>query len=186
MLDVGYPDYAAFGWTAKDAVRIARIAEKHGIFFLEEPLKPDDVDGFARLTANTNIKIASGECLTARAEFVQFIGRRAVDIIQPDAQQIGITQLVQVAYSAERAGILCIPHGPWSPVALAAHLHVLSGTTNGTMIEYPAFASAPPGSHHRAWLESVNHRLIEHPLLVRQGYVQLPEHAGLRPGSIRP
>jgi D-galactarolactone cycloisomerase len=72
MLDFGCPAYLTHGWTAKDAVRVTRIAEKYGIFFLEEALKPDDVDGFAELTANANIRIATGESLTTLTEFQRF------------------------------------------------------------------------------------------------------------------
>jgi len=92
MLNFGCPAYLTPGWTAKDAVRIAGIAEKYNIFFLEEALKPDDVDGFAALTARANIKIATGESLTTLTEFQRFIDHRALDVIQPYAQQIGITQ----------------------------------------------------------------------------------------------
>ena len=186
MLNFGCPAYLTPGWTAKDAVRIAGIAEKYNIFFLEEALKPDDVDGFAALTARANIKIATGESLTTLTEFQRFIDHRALDVIQPYAQQIGITQFVRIAYSAEQAGILYIPHCPWSPMAVAAHLQVLSGTTNGIMIEYPAFEYAPLGSYRRTWLESIHRRLIEHPLTVRDGYLQLPERPGLGLGQYIP
>jgi L-alanine-DL-glutamate epimerase-like enolase superfamily enzyme len=182
MLDFGCPAYLEGGWNVKDAIRVARLLEELDIFFLEEPLYPYDVDGFATLTAESPIKIATGESLTTVREFQPFITRHAVDIIQPDAQQIGITQLVRVVQRAEEAGIPCVPHGPWSAMTVAAHIAVLSTVSNGIMIEYPSYA-VREGSTQQRLGEAMLDRVIERPVVLTDGYLQLPDTPGLGLGD---
>ena len=55
------------------------------------------------------MRIASGESLTTVREFRRFIEARALDILQPDVKQMGITQFVDVVRAAEEAGLLVIP-----------------------------------------------------------------------------
>src|SRR5262249_9785546 len=141
MVDFGCPAYWTPAWNVSAAVRAARVLEKHDVFFFEEPMLPFDVDGFAALSAATDVNVATGESLTLAHEFWPLTERRAVDVVQPDAAQMGITQLLEVARRAEAAGILCVPHGPWSPLTVAAHLHVLATLSNGPLIEYPAPSS---------------------------------------------
>ena len=182
MLDFGCPAYLQGGWNVKDALRVAKLLEGVDLFFLEEPLYPYDVDGFATLTAQSPIKIATGESLTTVREFQPFITRHAVDVIQPDAQQIGISQLVRVAQSAEEAGILCVPHGPWSAMTVAAHIAVLSTVSNGIMIEYPSYA-VREGSADQELGKSMLDRVIQRPVVLRDGYLQLPDTPGLGLGE---
>ena len=182
MLDFGCPAYLDGGWNVKDAIRVARLLEEFDLFFLEEPLYPYDVDGFATLTAESPIKIATGESLTTVREFQPFITTHAVDIIQPDAQQIGITQLVRVAQRSEEADISCVPHGPWSAITVAAHIAVLSTVSNGIMIEYPSYA-VREGSAQQDLGEAMLDRVIEQPVLLKDGYLQLPDTPGLGLGD---
>ena len=89
------------------AIRAGRILERHEIWFWEEPLQPHDVAGFRALSAAVDLRIATGESLTRTHEFERLIDAGAVDVVQPDAAQIGISQLVDVARRADRAGMLC-------------------------------------------------------------------------------
>ena len=154
MLDFGSPAYLDCLWTVKEAVQVAERLEEYDIYFLEEALHPYDVDGFETLTEHSPIRIATGESLTTVRDFQAFIERRALDIVQPDAQQMGLSQFARVAERAEEAGILCIPHSPWSAFLIVAHLQVLCTLTNCPMIEYPApnsgagFRERGPGRGH--------------------------------------
>ena len=121
------------------------------------------MEGHAAVTQAVNINIASGESLTTRYQFQRFIEGRAVDIVQPDAAQMGISEVYQVARSAESAGILCIPHSPWSAMVVAAHLHILATIPTGAMIEYPAYASSE-GAKLGQIIRLTHREIVEHPL----------------------
>jgi len=186
MVDFGCPAYWEPAWDLKGAIRAGRILERYGAYFFEEPLQPRDVAGFAALTQALDVRVATGESLSTVYEFQPFIEGRALDIVQPDAAQMGITQTWQVARMAEAAGLLCIPHSPWSALVIAAHLHVLVTLRNTTMIEYPALATFEEGSHTRKTVAIYLDEIVEHPLTLRDGYLQLPAGAGLGLGDFVP
>ena len=182
MLDFGSPAYLDGLWTVKEAIQVAERLEEYDIYFFEEALHPHDVDGFETLTEQSPIRIATGESLTTVRDFQAFIERRALDIVQPDAQQMGLSQFARVAERAEEAGILCIPHGPWSAFLVAAHLQVLCTLTNCPMIEYPAPA-VERGSRREGLVETMHEKVIETPMVVKDGYLELPEGPGLGLGN---
>ncbi|MBI3942438.1 MAG: mandelate racemase/muconate lactonizing enzyme family protein [Chloroflexi bacterium] len=185
MIDFGCPAYWTPGWNAKEAIRAARMLEKYDVYFFEEPMLPADVEGHAAVTAATDVKIATGESLTTIYEFQRLIERHAVDIVQPDAAQMGITQVVHVARRAEQEGILCVPHGPWSPLLVASHVNILATVSNAPMIEYPALIGKA-GTRLGKLQHIHHHELIEHPPVVQDGYLQLPTHPGLGLGNFVP
>ena len=182
MLDFGCPAYLDGHWTVNDAIQVAERLAEYDIYFLEEALYPYDVDGFAALTEQSPVRIATGESLTTVRDFQPFIERRALDIVQPDAQQMGLSQFARVAERAEEAGILCIPHGPWSAFLVAAHMQVLCTLTNCPMIEYPA-PNVERGSGREGLVEAMHEKVIETPMVVRDGYLELPEGPGLGLGN---
>ena len=63
----------------------AKMLADYDIVWFEEPLAPDDLEGYIELTRVSPVPIAGGEVLTRRQSFLPWIERRAVDIIQPDA-----------------------------------------------------------------------------------------------------
>lgn len=91
MIDIGCPAYWSTQGKVQEVIDNIRWCEKYDLYFVEEALPPSDVNGFAELTKASNIRIASGESLTTVPQFEQFIQRHAVDIVQPDAAQMGIT-----------------------------------------------------------------------------------------------
>ena len=187
MLDFGCPAYWTPGWNLKEALRATRFLEAFDLYFLEEPMPPFDVDGYAALTRAAEVRIASGESLSTTREFQPFIDRRALDVLQPDAAQMGVTQFHYVARRAEEAGLLCIPHSPWSATVVAAHLHLLSTVTNGAMVEYPGWeALRDPSTSAYRITRMAHEEIIERPLKLSDGYLQLPEGPGLGLGNYVP
>jgi D-galactarolactone cycloisomerase len=184
MVDFGCPAYWTEGWNAAKAIRAARLLEKYGLYFLEEALLPHDVEGFATLSKTVKIRIASGESLTTVHQFEPFIERHALDIVQPDAQQLGVTQFHEIARNAAAAGILCMPHGPWTSTNIAAHVNLLATEKNGEMVEYPApdLHEDEPPDVSRIFLLHVRD-LVEKPIQLKDGFLQLPTAPGLGVGG---
>lgn len=183
MIDFGAPAYFGAGVTPKTAARIARMLERYDVYFLEEPLPPHDWQGHAQLTREAKILIASGEMLCHLYEFKRFIERRAVDVIQPDAYRIGVSQMLRVARWADDMGILCVPHSPWSALALAAHVNVLAAVPNGAMVEYPAPSLFRDTKRHGE-VTRINHQeIVSHPLQQEGGFISLPRLPGLGVGD---
>lgn len=182
MIDFGCPAYWTRGWNSTAAIKAARILEKYGAYFFEEPMPPQDVTGHARVTQAVEMNVATGESLSTISEFCRYIDSKAVDIIQPDAAQIGITTFLDVMRAAEQAGMLCVPHSPWSATVVAAHLQLLATTSNCPMIEFPAHDAESVLPYHKVtWM--AHHDIVEHSLELREGHIQLPSLPGLGLGN---
>ena len=119
------------------ARRTSRMLADHNITWFEEPLPPDDIDGFTTLTANSPVPIAGGEVLTRRQSFQAYLKQRAVDIIQPDVTKCGgLSEFRRVAHMAEDHNVQVIPHGWNTAIGLAADLQISAFLPNARYVEY--------------------------------------------------
>lgn len=183
MVDFGNPSYFGAEVSPKRAAAIARLLEKYDVFFLEEPLLPHDVAGHAQVTRESKTRIATGEMLCHGYEFDRYLDEHAVDVIQPDAYRVGVTQTLRVARRADERGILCVPHSPWSALALAAHVNVLATVRNGILVESPAPSLYRDTARHGEVTRINNLSIVSNPLQPRQGQIALPELSGLGVGA---
>lgn len=88
--------------TAKEAIRRGRAFQDLGVYWWEEPIPADDVEGYAALTRALDIPIATGENLYTRYDFARFFKRDAVDIVQPDLRRSGgPTAMLQIGTLAD-------------------------------------------------------------------------------------
>jgi len=88
--------------TTAEAVLRGRAFQDLGIYWWEEPIPADDIEGYATLTRALDIPVATGENLYTRQDFARFLKRDAVDIIQPDLRRAGgPTALLQMGTMAD-------------------------------------------------------------------------------------
>lgn len=116
-----------------DAIRLARDLEPHKLFFLEDPLPPDQIDWFRRLREQTTTPIAMGELHNHPLEWKTLITEQLIDFIRTHISQIGgITPARKLAALCEAFGVRTAWHGPGdvSPVGHAANLHLDLSTHN--------------------------------------------------------
>jgi D-galactarolactone cycloisomerase len=108
-----------------------------GVYWFEEPLAPDDLEGYARLTDASPVKIAHGEVLTRRQAFEPFFQRRAMDIAQPDVAKVGgLSEMRRIAWAAEARGIDVVPHGWNTALGVAADLHFAATLSSRIFVEF--------------------------------------------------
>jgi len=121
----------------KDALEQARMLADYGVYWFEEPLAPDDIEGYVRLTDQSPVKIAHGEVLTRRQSFVPYFSRRAMDIAQPDATKVGgLSEMRRIAWMAEAHGIELVPHGWNTAVGVAADIHLVATLPTRSFVEF--------------------------------------------------
>jgi mannonate dehydratase len=109
------------------AMQMARDLEPYRLFFLEDPLAPEDVGYFEKMRQLTSTPLAMGELFNNPNEFVPLILNRLIDFIRIHLSQIGgLTPARKVAALCEWFGVRTAWHGPGdvSPVGHAAHLHL--------------------------------------------------------------
>jgi L-alanine-DL-glutamate epimerase-like enolase superfamily enzyme len=96
----------------KEALRRAKVYQEMGVFWLEEPLPPHDMEGFALLAEALDIRIATGENLNTKYEFADLISRRGADVVQPDNRRAGgVTEWMEIAAVADAYDVKVASHG---------------------------------------------------------------------------
>jgi D-galactarolactone cycloisomerase len=152
----------------KDALERAKMLADYDVRWFEEPLAPDDIEGYARLADQSPVKIAHGEVLTRRQSFLPYFQRRAMDIVQPDVSKVGgLSEMRRIAWMAEAFGIEVVPHGWNTAVGVAADLHFTASLPYESYVEF-----------------NVGNRLVEEIIdpvfkLDAEGRLRVPEGPGL-------
>ena len=111
--------------TLNEAINLCKALEPFRLFFLEDPLPPEDNDHFRLLRQQTNTPLAMGELFNTQHEYVPLIKERLIDFIRIHISQIGgLSPARKVAALSEFFGVRTAWHGPAdaSPVAHAAQL----------------------------------------------------------------
>ncbi|MEM7537117.1 MAG: enolase C-terminal domain-like protein [Chloroflexota bacterium] len=109
------------------AVQFAKDVEPYKLFFLEDPLAPEDLEWFDRIREQCSTPIAMGELFNNPREWQPLIAGKLIDYIRMHVSQMGgITPARNVAIHANMYGIKTAWHGPGdtSPVGHAANLHL--------------------------------------------------------------
>lgn len=115
-----------------EAIQIAQRIEEFDPFWFEEPVAPDDYEGFQKLAAKTSIPIATGENEYTRYGFRDLIATGAVPILNADAKVLGgVTEFMKVAALAQAHDLDIAPHGSQD-----IHVHLVAAIANGLILEY--------------------------------------------------
>jgi len=100
-----------------EALRRGRVYQEMGCFWYEEPLPPQDMEGFALLAEQLDMRIATGENLNTKYAFHDLIARHGVDVVQPDNRRAGgVSEWMEIAAIADAAGLELASHGGGAPV----------------------------------------------------------------------
>ena len=129
-------------WDVPYTLEMAERLAPSKLAFIEEPLNPDDMAGYAQLCAKvTSTKIAHGEHEYTRYGFENLIYRKAAHILQPDITWSGgLTELRKIAALASAAQLPLIPHRGGSVFGL----HFILATAHCNLAE--SFGIGEPGN----------------------------------------
>jgi L-alanine-DL-glutamate epimerase-like enolase superfamily enzyme len=128
---------AGLVWDAKTALQRARAFSEYRIFWLEEPLLPDDYEGYRRLASSTEVRIAAGEHESERRSFLELMDRGQIDLVQVDLTRCGgFTEAMKIASLAVDRGLPVVNHGFTTYINVAAALHFLNSIPNSFIMEF--------------------------------------------------
>jgi L-rhamnonate dehydratase len=123
---------AYMGWTLDYAKRMLPLLEPFHLRWLEEPVIPEDIHGYAELKSYGRIPIAGGEHEFTLYGFRQLLDAHALDYIQFDTNRVGgITQARKIAALAEAHSVPVIPHA-----GQMHNYHLVMASLNSPMAEY--------------------------------------------------
>ncbi len=150
------------------SIRLARELEPLDVWFLEEPVLPENPRALADVARATSIPIATGERLFTRWGFREVVELRAAALLQPDVSHCGgLLEARTIAALGELVYAGFAPHNPLSPVNTVASAHVALASPNFVACEW--VVDGP------AWVGE----LLTEPLTIAGGVLSLPRRPGL-------
>jgi len=139
-------------WDVATAAQCARALEPLGVYWLEEPLRTDDVDGYRALRSRTDLRLAAGEMVRSSHEARDLIVRGGIDVVQSDVVLAGgFSGCRRVAALADLHGRMWSPHTWSNGYGLVVNLHLALAVSTCPFVEVPY---DPPGltAERRDWL----------------------------------
>jgi L-alanine-DL-glutamate epimerase-like enolase superfamily enzyme len=160
---------ALAGWDSAHAIRMCRaLDDELRLYWLEDPLAEQDLDGYRRLHAAVDTRICTGEKGWHAAHYRGLIDSRAIDVIMVDPGKAeGVTGAWGVIQMAAAAGLWWNAHSWSSALNTAASLHLASAASNTLLFELKPVPSP------------MQHELVANPIVQVDGWVSPPESPGL-------
>ena len=167
---------ANHAYNSTRALGMARQIEAQDIYWFEDPVPPEDVDGYLEVKMRSSIPVAGGEAEFTRYGFRELVSRRAVDFIQPNVCSTGgISEVCKIAVLASTFNIQIMPHTWGSSIALAASLHLLSALPDCP----PSLDPVEPMLELDRADNPFRTHLSRQPIEQKDGYVTVPTGPGL-------
>lgn len=167
---------ANHAYNALTATKVARGIEDCDITWFEEPVPPEDINGYKQVKKETEIPISGGEAEFTRYGFKCLIDERAVDILQPDCSITGgLSEFMKISTLAKIENIQCYPHIWGSAVAMQVGLNAAFA-----MPDFPeALGTSPVYFEYDRTPNIFREELNLNKLKIKDGYIELPEFEGL-------
>jgi L-alanine-DL-glutamate epimerase-like enolase superfamily enzyme len=109
-----------------DSIRLCGLLEDLEPYFVEDPLRSEDLDAYAELRKRTNVPLAVGEQFGSRWEFHKLVEEQLIDYVRVTLPNVGgITEWMKIAAICETHMVGLIPHST-GPIATAALVHALA------------------------------------------------------------
>lgn len=149
-------------WSLVEALRRTSVLDENDVFWVEEPLSAEDLEGHVQLRRRLRTPIAIGENLWSQYRFAECLRGGYCDVVQPDVARVGgITEWMRIAALAGAANVPIAPHG-----LMEISAHVLCAVPNSLLLEHQMGGS----------LTEMD--IIEVPILPYNGYLSLSWEPG--------
>ncbi|PSP59389.1 enolase [Halobacteriales archaeon QH_7_66_36] len=156
-----------WSYAAGSAERLAAELEPYDVWWLEDPVPPENLDVQEAVTKSTLTPVVAGENRYRVTELRRLIETGAVDIVAPDMPKVGgMRETRKIADVASGRYIPVAMHNVSSPVATTAAAHVGAAVPNALAVEYHSYELG-------WWSDLVEESVIE------DGYITVPEEPGL-------
>jgi gluconate/galactonate dehydratase len=156
-------------WTFSkgSAQRLADALEEYDVWWLEDPVPPENLAVQREVTRSTTTPITAGENRYRVTELRRLIEDQAVDVVAPDLPKVGgMRETRKIADVANQYYVPVAMHNVASPVATVAAAHVGAAIPNALAVEFH--------SYELGWWED----LVEEDL-IEGGSIEVPETPGL-------
>ena len=174
--DVALMVDANHAYDVATAIRLGREFERLDVRWFEEPVIPEDIEGYAAVRRALDVPIAGGEAEFTRFGFRRLFAGQAVDIVQPDLTATGgFTECQRIAALASAWGVRYLPHVWGSAVGLSASLQLAASLPPATASLFPL----EPIFEFDQTANLFRDELAKDPLRPIDGWVEIPDRPGL-------
>ena len=164
--DVAFDCHWSF--TAGSAKRLLRAVEPYDVWWIEDPVPPENHDVQREVTQSSTTPVTAGENVYRTFGHRSLIEQQAVDIIAPDPPRVGgMRETQKIAQMADLYYVPVAMHNVASPIGTMASAHIGAAIPNALAVEFH--------SYQLGWWED----LIEEDELITDGYMEIPEKPGL-------
>jgi L-alanine-DL-glutamate epimerase-like enolase superfamily enzyme len=154
-------------WDARTALQRSEAFADYKLGWLEEPLSPDDYEGYRWLRDRARVPIAAGEEECGRQAWRPLIDGRCLDVYQVDLSRNGFTDAAYIRQRVEEIGARLCNHCYTSPVTVAASLHWLATCRDAFLFE-DCVEDSP-----------LRHELTHEKVQAVDGWIDVPDRPGL-------
>ncbi|MGA7971186.1 MAG: mandelate racemase/muconate lactonizing enzyme family protein [Pseudolabrys sp.] len=159
-----------------EALRLGRALEDYDLRWYEEPVAPEDIEGYVEMRRKLSMPIAGGENEHTLYGFRALLGAGAVDVAQPDIGSCGgITAARHIMALAQSHGVQVNPHVWGSAIAQAASLQVIAAVP---IAHHSLYAQEPVLEYDRS-SHPFRQQLISEPIQQVDGWITIPSKPGL-------
>jgi gluconate/galactonate dehydratase len=156
-----------WAFSGGSAKRIARAVEEYDVWWLEDPVPPENHDVQREITRSTTTPITAGENVYRKHGYRRLLEEQAVDVIAPDLPKVGgMRETRKIADMADTYYVPVAMHNVSSPIGTMASAHVGAAIPNSLAVEYH--------SYQLGWWNE----LVEEDLIA-EGRIAVPEKPGL-------
>lgn len=167
---------ANHSFNVPQAINMGRELEKLGVYWFEEPISPEDLDGYVEVSRRLDMAVAGGENEFAKYSFRAILEKRAMDIVQPSVCAAGgITEAKKIATLAQAHSVQCVPHCWGTAIGLAATMHFLASLPDSP----PCLVPVPPMLEYEQTVNPFRDELSRTKLTHEGGVVTVPTGPGL-------
>lgn len=171
---------ANHAYNSFSAIKMGRYLEELGIDFFEEPVPPEDREGYIEVRKALDMAVAGGECEYTRYGFKDFISRGCADIVQPDICVCGgLTEFMNIVALATAYGVMVVPHVWGSGVALSAALSAIAALPCIPHTANPVALQNEPAIEYDRNFNPLRDELLVRGFECRDNCVYVPEGPGL-------
>jgi L-alanine-DL-glutamate epimerase-like enolase superfamily enzyme len=153
-------------WTVSYAIKLAQKLARYELRWIEEPLLPDQIDGFRAIRAKVATPISGGEHEYTRWGFLEYLKRDALDVWQPDVGWAGgVSEVRKICTLGSATGIPVVPH---------------SGNARlSSPIWFSHNAETCPIAEYLVKHNALTQYIYRDPLVPQDGYLYAPSAPGL-------
>lgn len=159
---------ANMAYDLEGAKRMADALQAYHLYWLEEPLRADDLEGYRRLAQLIETPLAAGENQFDTADAAALLATNAIRYLMPDPTRAGgLSEARRICALAQARGLPYSPHHYGSDVGFAAVMHLIAAVPGADYLLRDV-APAP-----------LRESILRTPIVIQDGCAHVPDGPGL-------